>query len=124
MDRDPAELIADATGKLAEQGDQRQGHPGQGWNHVAGSEEVQKRRGSGAELLERLNDPCHIPLLLHAQLVPPGPGNTGRPLQSPSLEHEADPRDLICDYLVQGVEHGVEHGVVRSPADLVSAVLS
>ncbi len=34
------------------------------------------------------------------------------------LEHEADPRDLIRDYLVQPVEHGT----VRSRADIVSAL--
>ena len=34
------------------------------------------------------------------------------------LEHEADPRELIRDYLVQRVEHGA----VRSRADVVSAL--
>ena len=57
---------------------------------------------------------------MHAQLVPPGPGNTSGPLASPSLEHKADPRELIRDYLVQRVEHGV----VRSRADVVSTMLS
>ena len=35
-----------------------------------------------------------------------------------SLEHEANPRDLICDYLVQRVEHGA----VKGRVDVVSAL--
>ena len=35
-----------------------------------------------------------------------------------SLEHEADPRELIRDYLTQRVEHGA----VQSRADVVGAL--
>ena len=46
-------------------------------------------------------------------------GPTSRPSTlRAGLEHEADPRDLIRDYLVQRVEHGA----VQSRADMVSAL--